>query len=83
MYAIDACLLTKLTDIFSPTVVFNLDDATISRIAAESGESIAEREDLTRKLKVLIETMKTLQWLRTIGNPGRKPHAWFSLCTTS
>jgi hypothetical protein len=71
MYAIEAYLLAQLTDVFSPTVVLNLDDATISRIAAESDESVAEREDLTKKLKVLDSTMKTMQRLRTITNAGR------------
>lgn len=76
MYATEACLLTKLTDIFNPTEVFKLDDAAISRIAAESDESVAEREDLTKKLNVLVPTMETLKRLRTIGNGGRIPHVF-------
>lgn len=87
MYAIESCLLTKLTDVFNPTVVLNLDDATISRVAAESDESVAEREDLTKKLKVLDSTMKTMQQLRTILKAGRSLCVWASpgtdafLCT--
>lgn len=70
MYAIEACLLVNLTNLFNPEVVFNLDDATISRIAAESEDSVLLRDEFTRKLKVLNSTMKTLQRLRSIRDSG-------------
>jgi len=53
-----------------------LDDATVGRIAAESEESIVEREDLTKKLKILGQTMDTLKRLRTIRHAGTQPRAW-------
>ncbi|KAK5044839.1 hypothetical protein LTR84_010377 [Exophiala bonariae] len=70
MYAVEACLMAKIGDIFTPMQVSMLDDAAINRIAAESDESIAEREDLTKKLKVLEQTMKTMERLRTFKDAG-------------
>lgn len=65
MYAIEACLLEGLPGIFRPEIVLELDDATITKIAGESAESVAEREELQKKLKVLNETMTTLRRLKT------------------
>ena len=69
MYAIEACLLDDLPQIFGPEIVYDLADETIAKIAGESLESVAEPEDLHKKLKVLEETMVTLRRLRTF--PGR------------
>lgn len=65
MYAVEACLLEELPEIFRPEIVFNLDDETITKIAGESPDSIMEREDLQKKLKVLEDTMLTLRRLKT------------------
>ncbi|KAM3487985.1 hypothetical protein MY3957_008715 [Beauveria namnaoensis] len=50
---IEACLLVKLNEIMDPTSIFTMKDADIARIAAETGESRAERAELEAKLKVL------------------------------
>ena len=71
LYVVEACLFAKLTDIFTPTSIFGLDDTTISRVAAESEEALAERDELTKKLKVLEQTMKTMQRLRTLSSAGK------------
>ncbi|KAK5193532.1 hypothetical protein LTR99_007084 [Exophiala xenobiotica] len=65
MYAVEACLLEELPEIFRPEIVFELDDETITKIAGESAESIMEREDLQKKLKILEDTMLTLRRLKT------------------
>ncbi|KAJ9610876.1 hypothetical protein H2200_005653 [Cladophialophora chaetospira] len=65
IYAVEECLLNKLPELFEPGTVFKLDDGLVTRIAGESSESLAEREELDKKLKVLEDTMKTLRRLRT------------------
>ncbi|KIW66260.1 hypothetical protein PV04_08459 [Phialophora macrospora] len=65
MYAIEACLLEPLPKILMPENVMGLDDATITKIAGESAESLTERAELGKKLKVLQETTTTLQRLET------------------
>ncbi|KIW23993.1 uncharacterized protein PV07_09733 [Cladophialophora immunda] len=67
VYAVEQCLLNELPEIFKPEIVFTLDDAMVTRIAGESLESLAEREKLNKKLKVLQDTMTTLRRLRTFG----------------
>jgi len=59
-YAIEASLLKKLPDIFSPETVLRLSDDELRSIAAESKQSINERESLTKKLAALKDTQKTL-----------------------
>ncbi|KAI1801212.1 P-loop containing nucleoside triphosphate hydrolase protein [Daldinia bambusicola] len=74
--AIEACLISKLPGLFTPEVVFELSDDTISRIAAESEETANERRFLTEKMSVLSNGMKELQRLskyhKRIG--GRLPN---------
>jgi hypothetical protein len=51
--AIEASLVLGLHDIFCPSTVMNMDAAIVSSIAAESDESIAHREQLTRQCGAL------------------------------
>ena len=67
MYAVEACLLEGLPDIFTPEIVYQLDDETVTRIAGESPDTVVEREDLQKKFKVLDETMVTLRRLKTFA----------------
>lgn len=50
---IEACLLATLSDTLSPTLILEMNAATVTAIAAEPEESQAEREQLTRKLGIL------------------------------
>lgn len=69
IYAVEACLLKSLRDIFRPEIVYGLDDVTLTKIAGESPESIAERGELDKKLKVLEGTLVTLQrWKRVTAS---------------
>ena len=70
MYAIEACLLDQLAAVFRPEIVLELDETTIVKIAGESSESVAEREDLQKKLKVLEDTMLTLRRLKSFTGSG-------------
>lgn len=47
--AIEACLMTRLPDIISPTSVMEMEDDKVSRIAAEPAMNHALREKLDRK----------------------------------
>ena len=51
--AVEACLLTRLSEILSPTSILEMDADLITAIAGEPEESQVEREQLTRKLAVL------------------------------
>ena len=75
MYAVEACLLNGLPDIFTPELVIGLMDDEITTIAGETRESAAEREQQEKKLKILEKTMITLRRLRkkvTTPNPGER-----------
>jgi hypothetical protein len=61
--SIEKCLLQKLPEMFTPEIVLGLGDDEIESIAAESGESRAERSRASEKLKVLESTLKVLQSL--------------------
>lgn len=70
IYAVETSLLLKLPEIFTPAVIYELDDDFITKIAAESPEVTTERINVNKKLKVLQQTMNTLQRLRTINISG-------------
>ena len=48
--AVEACLLSQLPSIISPTSVMTMTDETVSSIAAEPEENQTLREQLDRKL---------------------------------
>lgn len=75
MYAIEEVLLTRIPSIFTPESVYTLDENTITRVAGESEQSIAERETLTKKLAILKETQKLLHRMDRHKPAGRSvPH---------
>ncbi|KAI0849468.1 P-loop containing nucleoside triphosphate hydrolase protein [Daldinia vernicosa] len=61
--AIEACLISKLPKLFTPEVVYDLSDDTVSTIAAESWETVDKRKFLTDKMNVLSSGMTELQRL--------------------
>ncbi|KAH8696359.1 P-loop containing nucleoside triphosphate hydrolase protein [Talaromyces proteolyticus] len=67
---IEGTLVTSLSDLFSPVSVFQMPPDTITRIAGESEENRSLREQLTKKLDVLLkgsETCKKFVRIRTIA----------------
>ncbi|KAK3900215.1 hypothetical protein C8A05DRAFT_45903 [Staphylotrichum tortipilum] len=68
--AVERCLLQKLPGILTPEVVCELPDDIVSRIAAESPESIAKREQAMEKLAVLEDAIVELRRLGTRGGQG-------------
>jgi hypothetical protein len=72
IYAVEECLLKELANLFTPQTVLQLDDSVVSNIAGESEESLAEREDLNRKLKVLEMTMTTLRRMKNFKRSGKR-----------
>ncbi|KAI0381480.1 P-loop containing nucleoside triphosphate hydrolase protein [Hypomontagnella monticulosa] len=61
--AIEACLISELPKLFTPEIVFELDDDVVSRIAGESWEIADERKFLTEKMEILSSGMTELQRL--------------------
>lgn len=61
--AVEKCLVKRLPDLLSPETIIGLDDATTTRIAAETEESRLERSRVTEKLKVLESTLVVLRSL--------------------
>ncbi|KAI1653438.1 hypothetical protein F4813DRAFT_399790 [Daldinia decipiens] len=61
--AVEACLISKLPGLFTPEVVFEFSDDTVSRVAAESWETADERKFLTDKMNILSGGMTELQRL--------------------
>jgi hypothetical protein len=70
MYAVEACLLKQLPNVFPPRIAYDLEDATVTRIAGESEECTLEREDLVTKERVLEKSMITLRRLKSFTGPS-------------
>jgi hypothetical protein len=70
VYAIEECLLKELPNLFKPQNIMALEDGLVTRIAGESEESLIEREDLMKKLKVLEKTMTTLRRMKGFKGSG-------------
>lgn len=70
IYAVEECLLKELPSLFNTQTVCNLDATTLTRIAGESADSVAEREDLLKKLQVLQMTTTTLRRIKTFDGSG-------------
>jgi hypothetical protein len=67
---IEAKLISPLCDIFSPITVTSMPADLVTRIAGESEENRAQREQLTRQLDVLMkgsETCKRFIGVRVLG----------------
>ncbi|KAK5046367.1 hypothetical protein LTR84_008168 [Exophiala bonariae] len=64
MYAVEGALLGNLPTVFNPDVVGDLDEEMITKVASESSESIAEREDLEKQLSTLEKSLKALQQIK-------------------
>ncbi|KAI1498406.1 P-loop containing nucleoside triphosphate hydrolase protein [Biscogniauxia marginata] len=67
--AIERCVVQRLPHLFTPEIVWNLTDAEIQRIAAESDASVTTRERVTEKLRVLEDSMAELRKMRKQGPP--------------
>ena len=65
---IEAKLATALERILSPTLVFDMPDDQVSRLAGEPEEIRAEREQLNKELEVLGNGLKTCK--RFVGFNG-------------
>ena len=62
---IEAKLISPLYDIFSPITVTSMPADLVTRIAGESEENRAQREELTRQLDILMKGSETCK--RFIG----------------
>ncbi|KAI0595454.1 P-loop containing nucleoside triphosphate hydrolase protein [Biscogniauxia sp. FL1348] len=58
--AIETCLIQRLPDVFSPDVVWDLDEKAVERLGSEDESAIKERIDATTKLNILETGLKDL-----------------------
>ncbi|KAI0165170.1 P-loop containing nucleoside triphosphate hydrolase protein [Hypoxylon sp. FL1284] len=63
--AIEACLISKLPELFTPEMVYELSEDTVYKITAESSEKADERKFLTEKMEILSSGMTELVRLST------------------
>lgn len=71
--AVEHTLMQKLPSLFNPDVVFEMDDAELHRLVAESEETGAERSRYAEKLSVLeasLHELKRLAPYRAAMTPG-------------
>jgi hypothetical protein len=59
--AVEACLIEGLTTLFCPENVLDIDDETVTALAAEDEESSIERRRCSEKLKVLEDGLRELK----------------------
>ncbi|KAH0565504.1 hypothetical protein GP486_001098 [Trichoglossum hirsutum] len=70
--AIESKLISPLGDIFSPLTVITMSDDLVTRIAGESEENRAQREQLTKQLDVLTKGSDTCEDETTQSDPEFK-----------
>lgn len=71
IHVIEECLLQKLPEIFTPSVVIALEDSIVESIAAESEDSKVERISCAGKLEIL---EKALSILRRLDRHNPRDH---------
>jgi hypothetical protein len=68
---IESKLISALLLIFSPITVVGLTDETVARIAGESEEIRSEREQLVKKLEILMKGFKTCEQFVNVRVAGK------------
>ncbi|KAG6361682.1 hypothetical protein INS49_009909 [Diaporthe citri] len=63
--AVETCLVQKLPDVFSPEVVWGLEDEQIDRLGSEDDSTIRNRHELQEKLSVLEDGLRDLDAFTT------------------
>lgn len=63
---VEAALISKLPGLLPSSTIFELDDATVHRIAAESNEAAAERAQMQKKMKILEAGLRELERLKQL-----------------
>ncbi|KAI3390865.1 hypothetical protein diail_8475 [Diaporthe ilicicola] len=66
--AVETCLIQKLPDVFSPEVVWDLDDEQIESLGSEDDSTIKTRNELQEKLRVLEGGLKDLDAFTARGS---------------
>ncbi|KAJ2897735.1 hypothetical protein MKZ38_004411 [Zalerion maritima] len=75
--AIERCLISKVPALFGLETVYNLSESDVSRLAGESEEASAERQEYTQKLAVLESTLSDLRRFLSLQQFVVQPHASF------
>ncbi|KAH7324698.1 P-loop containing nucleoside triphosphate hydrolase protein [Stachybotrys elegans] len=61
--AIEGCLISKLPDLLTPNMIFDLDLEEVERLVGESPETAKERSQVREKLSILQDGLRKLQRL--------------------
>jgi hypothetical protein len=62
--AVESCLIQKLPVLFSPADVISFKDATVTALAIEDEESVAERAFTQGKLNILEDGLRALKGVK-------------------
>ena len=69
--AVESALISGLGDILTPSLVMQMEQAAVTRIANESQESQSQRLELSRTLAILRAGVVTCKRYVTRSPPGR------------
>jgi hypothetical protein len=67
---VEGCFLEHLTEVFSPTVVAGMEQRLISRLASETQECIAAREELNQQVQIFASGEETCNKFIQMREPG-------------
>lgn len=76
---IETILTSGLENLFSPSAVFQMSAATVSRIGAESADSVSQREELSRQCAALQSGLDIFKGQVGHGALGTEPRTKISL----
>jgi len=72
--AVEACLIEKLSTLFCPADVLDIDETMVAALAAEDEETSAERSKCSEKLKILengLRGLKSVQEYSSVHFKGK------------
>ena len=81
--AIENCVLADLHELFSPTMVSEMDDETLKRLASESVETLRNRASATKELETFEDALRVCQGRDTGSLSLASSHVMDSYTTTS
>ncbi len=68
---VEICFLQNLPEMFSPTVVAGMDQKLVSRLASETQECIATRQELNQQIAIFAQGEATCNKFMLMREPGK------------
>jgi len=75
-YAVELLLVQKLEGFLSPSRIIKMNPKLVQKTAAESPITVGQREQLRRKLEVLVAGIETCRCYVNHGLLGKKLLSW-------